>query len=157
MEYKKGERGFTLEFNELEEMNLERFISSLKEHDEFSGLSSNSEFLALILNEGVSSLQQKTNAFTEIIESGSTASFQGILASLLNENFAALQHEPVHLMTENGRPISFNELLNLLPDFDSFFQEIDQPIEEDESAPNPNEPLSSIQNNFPEGPPKESN
>ena len=132
VEYKKGETGFILEFNETEEMNFESFVDTLKKHDEFSSLSSNSEFLALILNEGVASLQNKINTFNEEPEELEDLSLpsplQELLASLVNESLSALQYTPTK---ENGFS-SLDELLILMPDTNTLYHEIDHSIQKNE-------------------------
>ncbi|EKN65761.1 hypothetical protein BABA_18402 [Neobacillus bataviensis LMG 21833] len=126
MEYKKGEKGFIVEFNEAEETNLERFIDTIKNHDEFNGLSSKSEFLALILNEGVAAIQLKTNTLTENqngIESLSSSDFlEDLLVTLLNETMSSLQSN--RLNEENSSP-SLGELLTILPDINSLYDKMD--------------------------------
>ena len=130
MEYKKEEKGFILEFNEAEELNFESFVDTLKKHDEFSSLSSNSEFLALILNEGVASLQHKINIFNEEPEEIEDLSFssplQELLASLVDESLSALQYT---LTEENGFS-SLDELL--MSDTNTLYHETDQSIQENE-------------------------
>ena len=130
VEYKKGEKGFILEFNEAEEMNFESFVDTLKKHDGFSSLSSNSEFLALILNEGVASLQQKINIFNEepkeIEDLSFSSPLQELLASLVNESLSALQYT---LTKENGFS-SLDELL--MPDTNTLYYETDQSIQKNE-------------------------
>ena len=132
VEYKKGEKGFILEFNETEEMNFESFVDTLKKHDEFGSLSSNSEFLALILNEGVASLQNKIDTFNEEPEELEDLSLpsplQELLASLVNESLSALQYTPTK---ENGSS-SLDELLILMPDTNTLYHEIDNPIQKNE-------------------------
>jgi hypothetical protein len=130
VEYKKGETGFILEFNEAEEMNFESFVDTLKKHDGFSRLSSNSEFLALILNEGVASLQHKINIFNEEPEEledlSLSSPLQELLASLVNESLSALQYT---LTKENGFS-SLDELLML--DTNALYHETDQSIQKNE-------------------------
>ena len=132
VEYKKGEKGFILEFNEAEEMNFESFVDTLKKHDEFSSLSSNSEFLALILNEGVASLQHKINTFNEepdeLEDLSLPSHLQELLASLVNESLSTLQYT---LTKENGFS-SLDELLILMPDTDTLYHETDQSIQKNE-------------------------
>lgn len=132
VEYKKGEKGFILEFNEAEEMNFESFVDTLKKHDEFGSLSSNDEFFALILNEGVASLQHKINTFNEDLDELADLSLpsplQEILASIVNESFSALQYT---LTKKNGFS-SLDELLILMPDTNTLYHEADQSIQKNE-------------------------
>ena len=119
-----------MEFNEAEELNFESFVDTLKKHDEFSSLSSNSEFLALILNEGVASLQHKINIFNEEPEEIEDLSFssplQELLASLVNESLSALQYT---LTEENGFS-SLDELL--MSDTNTLYHETDPSIQKNE-------------------------
>ena len=125
VEYKKEEKGFILEFNEVEEMNFESFADTLKKHDEFSSLSSNSEFLALILNEGVASLQHKINIFNEEPEKIENLSLpsplQELLASFVNESLSVLQYT---LTKETGFS-TLDELL--MPDTNTLYMKQTNP------------------------------
>ena len=151
VEYKKGEKGFILEFNEAEEMNFESFVDTLKKHDEFSSLSSNSEFLALILNEGVASLQHKINSFNEEPEEIEDLSFssplQELLASLVNESLSAL-----HTLTEENGFSSLDELL--MSDTNTLYHETDPSIQENEHPSALDESLPSGLNHDTELSPK---
>ena len=152
VEYIKEENGFILEFNEAEELNFESFVDTLKKHDEFSSLSSNSEFLALILNEGVASLQHKINIFNEEPEEIEDLSFPGplqeLLASLVNESLSALQHT---LTEENGFS-SLEELL--MSDTNTVYHETDPSIQKNEQPSALDESLPSGLNHDTELSPK---
>ena len=131
MEYKKGEKGFILEFNETEELNFEGFVNTLKKHDEFSSLSSNNEILALILNEGVAALQQKINTINEEpeeLEDLFPGPLQELLASLVNESLSALQYN----LTKENEPSSIDELIILMQDTNSLYPETIQSIKNNE-------------------------
>lgn len=148
VEYKKGEKGFILEFNEAEEMNFESFVNTLKEHEEFGSLSSNSEFLALILNEGVTSLQHKINTFNEepdeLDNLSLASSLQEMLASLVNESLSALQYD---LTKENGFP-SLDELLILMTDTDTDNHETDPSMQKNEDSTALDDTLPYENNNY---------
>jgi hypothetical protein len=148
MEYKKTPIGFTLEFNEHEKSNFERLVNDLKNHDEFSNISSESEFLSLIINEGVESLQYKVNNMHQKSESESFLLLPDFLATMLNETLSALlpdKQDPLSQKIES--PISIETLLELIPDINSIFNETDQSIVkkehlnsfDDPSTPSPNE------------------
>ncbi|WP_338452573.1 hypothetical protein R4Z09_12245 [Niallia oryzisoli] len=148
MEYKKGEKGFILEFNEAEEMNFESFVDTLKKHEEFGSLSSNSEFLALILNEGVTSLQHKINTFNEdpdeLDNLSLPSSLQEILASLVNESLSALQY---NLTKENGFT-SLDELLTIMTNTDTLYHETDPSIQKNEHSTALDDSLPYENNNY---------
>ena len=133
MEYKKGEKGFILEFNEQRKWTFESFVDTLKKHEEFSSLSSNSEFLALILNEGVASLQHKIDTFNEepdeLEDLTLPSPLQELLGSLVNESLSALQYTLTK--KENGFS-SLDELLILMPDTNTLYHETDQSIQKNE-------------------------
>ena len=154
VEYKKREKGFILEFNEVEEMDFESFVDALKKHDEFNSLSSNSEFLALILNEGVASLQHKINTFNEEpdeLENLSLPSpLQELLASLVNESLSAFQYT---LTKETGFS-TLDELLTLMPDTNTLYYETDQSIQKNEHPSALDDSLSSRLNHDTEVSPK---
>jgi hypothetical protein len=143
MEYRKGPNGFSLEFNKEEESNFETFVNELKNHNEFSNLIAESEFLALIINEGVASLQYKINNMFEKTESENFISFHEFLATMLNENISALlQYKQVPPTKENVSPVSLDDLLNLIPNINQLYNETDQPLEEYKSLTSLDEPLT---------------
>ena len=154
VEYKKGEKGFILEFNETEKMNFEGFVDTLKKHDEFSSLSSNSEFLTLILNEGVTSLQHKINNFNEepdeLEDLSLPSPMQELLTSLINESLSALQYN----LPKESELSSLDELLTLMPDTNTLYHKPDQSIQENEHPSALDDSLTTGPNLDTEGLPK---
>jgi hypothetical protein len=147
MEYKESPIGFTLEFNEDEKSNFVRFVNDLKNHDEFSNISSESEFFALIINEGVESLQNKVNNMLNKSESESFILLPEFLDTILNESLSALlQYKQDPLSQKNESPISIDTLLELIPHFNSIFNEPDQSIVKKEHLNSFDDPSTPSQN-----------
>lgn len=148
MEFKKGSEGFTLEFNTEEENNFKRLVQDLKKHDDFSSLTSESEFLALIINEGVASLQHKTNPSNDHHELESLFYFPEYLVEALNDSlYKILQPNEGHLTDEKEFPVSIESLLSLMPDLNSLSNEPVSSFEKNESPTSFDEPPTLISNN----------
>ncbi|MED3564131.1 hypothetical protein [Bacillus xiapuensis] len=148
MEYKKGSTGFSLEFNDKEERHFERFVNELKQHDEFNSLTSKNEFLALIINEGVASLQQKTSIMLDNHKSGNLFDFSELLTTVFNERLATiLQYKNDTVTIENGFPFSHDLLLSLIPDINWLNNEKEYPMEKKHYLASLDKPLTPSPNN----------
>lgn len=147
MEYRKGTDGFTLEFNKEEEHHFERFALELKSHEEFSDLTSESEILALIINEGVASLRYKLTRMGEGADSEGHLVLPDFLAAMLNESLAALmQYKPSTHADEQGYAVSLDDIMSLMPDLGQLFNHPEQLMEEEKPLPSLEAPLSEQPN-----------